>query len=107
LFHRPRAAYLRADFDELTDELLEMSKLGNLALGLFLSGGSRKRLGNGLALNFAGQPRIRPVHRLTALMTVTVGLPAATAGIRHGPAAQIAETGELFHEFGSTSFEIL
>jgi hypothetical protein len=63
-----------------------------------------EEIGNGLALNFSGQPRIRSVHRLTALMT---GLPAATAGMRHGLAAQIAETGEMLHEFGSTNLEVL
>src|ERR1041384_8802723 len=47
------------------------------------------------------------MHRLTGLVTVTVGLTATAAGVGNGPASQIAQTGELLGEFGSARFQIL
>ena len=89
------------------DKLLEVAKLGDLLSGPFLGGGTRKRLSNGFALNFIGQTYIRAMHGLARLMTVTVGLAAVTAGIGYRPTAQISETSELFHEFGSPGLQIL
>src|ERR1700719_276384 len=60
------------------------------ALGLFLSNGSWKRLGHGLALIFVSQSGVRAMHRITGLMTAAVWLAATTAGIGNGTAAQIA-----------------
>jgi hypothetical protein len=41
------------------------------------------------------------------LVTVTVGLTAMAAGIGNAAGAQIAETGELFHQFGAARLQIL
>jgi hypothetical protein len=72
ILRRPSAADQSIDLNELTDELLEATEFGNLSFGFFLSGGTRKRFGNGPALHFVGQPRIRAVRGLTGPMTTAV-----------------------------------
>src|SRR6266478_4667041 len=47
------------------------------------------------------------MHGLIGLMAATVGFAAAAAGIGHGAAAQIAQTGDLLDEIGSSGHQIL
>ena len=98
---------LGIDFNEVSNELLEASKFCNLAFGLFLRSGIRERLRHSLSLHFVGQSRIGTMYRLASLVTAAVRLAAAAAGIRDGPTAQIAQTGELSDEFGAKRLEIL
>jgi hypothetical protein len=107
MLHRSSAADLGVDLNECAHELLEVAKLGNLALGLFLSGGSWKRLGYALALIFVGQSRVRAMHGLTGLVAAAVGLATTTAGIGNRTAAQIAQTGDLLGEMSTSGLQIL
>ncbi|MFZ0590258.1 MAG: hypothetical protein WAM39_07235 [Bryobacteraceae bacterium] len=100
-------AYLGIHFNELPNELLEAAKFGNLAFGLFLRGRIGKRLRHCLSFHFVSQSRVGTVHRLAGLVTTAVGLATTAAGIRDRPAAQIAQTSELFDEFGTPRLEIL
>ena len=104
---RSSAADLGVDVNERANELLEAAKLRNFALGLFLSGGSWKRLGYGLAPIFVSQSRVRAMHRITGLMTPAVGLAATAAGIGDGTATQIAQTGDPLDEIGSSGLKVL
>src|SRR5437660_8101711 len=47
------------------------------------------------------------MHGLIGLMAATVGFAAAAAGIGNGAAAQIAQTGDLLDEIGSSGHQIL
>ena len=47
------------------------------------------------------------MYRLAGLVTAAVRLAATATGIGDGPAAQIAQTGELSDEFGAMRLEIL
>ena len=90
MLHRSSAADLGVDLNECAHELLEVAKLGNLALGLFLSGGSWKRLGYALALIFVGQSRVRAMHGLTGLVAAAVGLAALAQAFGQGAAKKPA-----------------
>ena len=84
-----------------------MAKLGNFALHIFLRGGGGKRLGYRLTLHFVSQARFWAVRRTAGLMTPAVGLAAAAAGSGDGTTAQIAYTGNLLDEIGSSGLQIL
>jgi hypothetical protein len=101
------AADLGIDRKERADKLLEMAKPGNLSLGLFLRGGSGKRLGYGLTMHFVSQARVRAMRRIAGLVTPAVGLAASAAGSGDGTTAQIAQTGDLLDEIGSSRLQIL
>jgi len=107
LFRRSSAADVGVHLNERANELLEVAKLGNFALGLFPGGRRRQRLSYGLALVFECQSRVRAMHRITGLVTPAVGFAATAAGIGDGTTAQIAQTGELLDEIGSSRLQIL
>ena len=46
------------------------------------------------------------MRRITGLVTSTVGLAATATGIGDGTAAQIAQTGDLLEEIGSSGLQI-
>ncbi|MBV9573565.1 MAG: hypothetical protein JOY93_05890 [Acidobacteriales bacterium] len=100
-------ANLGIDFNEVSNELFEAAKFCNLACGLFPRSGIRERLRHSLSLHFVGQSRVRTMYRLAGLVTAAVRLAATATGIGDGPAAQIAQTGELSDEFGAMRLEIL
>jgi hypothetical protein len=95
------AAYLGVDFDEFPNEVFEAAEFRDLAFGFFLSSRGWQRLGNGLALLFVGQTRVRPMERLAWLVAVAVGLTASTAGIRDRATTEITKSGQLFDDFGA------
>jgi hypothetical protein len=86
--------------------LFEPAEFSDLAFGLFLDSRSGQRFGNGFALLFVGQTRIRAMNRLVRLVAMTVGLTATTAGIGDGAAAEITKSGQLFDDFGAARFQI-
>ena len=47
------------------------------------------------------------MHRITGLVARAVGFAATAAGIGDGTAAQIAQTGDLPEEIGSSGLQIL
>lgn len=105
LLHWPSAADLGVDFNELANELFEATEFSDLAFRLFLSGRSGQRFGDGFALLFVGQARVRAVRRLARLVAMTIGLTTTTAGIGDGAAAEITKAGQLFDDFGAARFQ--
>jgi len=89
--HGAPAADLFVDRKQFADQLLEVTKLSHLALGLLQGGGTGKRLRYSPSLPLAGQPKVRAVARVVGFVAVAVGLPAATADAGDGSAAEVAQ----------------
>jgi hypothetical protein len=94
-------ANLSIHVDQLTAELLEFAKLGDLTLGFVDGGWVGERFGNGLALNLGGQAEIGTVARLVGLMAAAVEFATTAFGGSDGAAAEVLQLDDQFDDLGA------
>jgi hypothetical protein len=93
------------DSDQLLAEFLQAVKLGDFLLRFTESRRTGKSLGNGFAVDPAGEPNLGIVPGIIGLRTVTVGFAAATGDGGDGARAQITQREELLKELGAIRFQ--
>jgi len=82
--------------------LLKLPEASDLALGFALRRRGGKTLGNGLALQFVGEPQVGTMAGIARLMTVAIGIAATAAGGRDRTRTKIAQGGNLRQHLGTT-----
>ena len=86
---------------------LELAKLSHFALGFAHCGGSRQRLGDGLATGLIGEAGMGTVPRLTGAMAAAAWFAATPRGAGDRTGAQIAQLADLADDVGALLLQLL
>ncbi len=87
--------------------MLELAKLSHFALGFAHYGGSRQRLGDGLAIEFIGEAGIGTVPGLTGTVAAAVGLAATPRSGANRTGAQITQLADLADDLSALLLQLL
>ena len=104
---RPLFADAGIDLHELATQLLELAKLSHFALSFAHCGGSRQRLGDGLAIEFIGEAGMGTVPGLTGTVAAAVGLAATPRSGGNRTGAKIAELADLADDLSALMLQLL
>jgi hypothetical protein len=98
---------LLVDRDQFHAQFPEPMVLIDFRLGFAPCGGGRKRLGDGLAVNFAGQANLRVVTRVVRFGAMAGRFSAPASDGADRTRAQIAKASELMKDFAAFGFQLL